>query len=532
MKGPRSFTPSQGRRWLKVALAFSMMIPSGCTTLREYVRNGYKVGPHYAKPPAPIADDWIDTADKRLIKDPDDHRRWWTTFKDPNLDSLICTASQQNLTLREAGFRVLESRAKLAITVGEFFPQQQSATGSFTQHGLSTAVANRQFIAQAYYPQWNYGAGLAWELDFWGRYRRAIEAASDSLDASIEHYDSAMVLLLGEVAEAYVLMRYFETQADITQSVAEFQQESLVIAQARFRGGLVSELDVDQAQADLSKTLSEVPNFKAFARIENNRLCQLLGIPPEDLEKKLGKGPIPSTGPEVALGVPAELLSRRPDVRQAERQAAEACAKIGVATSELYPHISLVGTFGWSALNYSNLYTSQAFTGAVGPAFNWNIFNYGRLVNNVRLHDASFQAAIANYQKVVVKAGAEVEDGIARFLAGQERVKELEKAVDAAMRAAKIAQVQYKAGTVDFNRVSLLQEKLYDRQISLANARREIANGLVMTYKALGGGWQIRLDGCETTPLIAGASESNRPDLPKPRREDPMPVPPQPPTTN
>jgi NodT family efflux transporter outer membrane factor (OMF) lipoprotein len=531
MKEQVSFHRPKNSRWLKAALAISMLFPSGCTTLREYVRNGYKVGPQYAKPPAPVADDWIDTVDKRLIKDPDEHRRWWANFKDPNLDSLICMASQQNLTLREAGFRVLASRAKLAITVGEFFPQQQFANGSFTQHGLSTAVANRQFIAQGYYPQWNYGAGLAWELDFWGRYRRAIESASNNLDASIENYDSAMVLLLGDVAESYVLMRYFESQAAITQSVAEFQQESLTIAQARFRGGLVSELDVDQAQADLSKTLSEVPNFKAFARIESNRLCQLLGIAPEDLEKRLGKGPIPSAGPEVALGVPAELLTRRPDVRQAERQAAEACANIGVATSELYPHISLVGTFGWSALNYSNLYTPQAFTGTAGPAFQWNIFNYGRLVNNVRLQDATFQAAIANYQQVVVKAGAEVEDGVIRFLTGQDRIKELEKAVDAAMRAAKIAQVQYKAGTVDFNRVSLLQEKLYDRQISLANARRETASGLVQTYKALGGGWQIRLDGCTPTPINEGASDTSPADLPKPRREDPA-AQPKPPAGN
>jgi len=127
-----------------------MLFPSGCTTLREYVRNGYKVGPQYAKPPAPVADDWIDTVDKRLIKDPDEHRRWWANFKDPNLDSLICMASQQNLTLREAGFRVLESRAKLAITVGEFFPQQQFANGSFTQHGLSRVTTPNGTMALAW----------------------------------------------------------------------------------------------------------------------------------------------------------------------------------------------------------------------------------------------------------------------------------------------------------------------------------------------------------------------------------------------
>lgn len=509
-------------RWVRVMTAgFAVSLASGCTPLREYVHNGFKVGPQYAKPPAPVADQWIEAADSRVSPKPDEHRKWWAAFNDPNLESLICMASRQNLSLREAGFRVLASRAKLAISVGEFFPQKQSVNGGFLQYGLSTAVANRQFIAEAYYPLWNYGAGLAWELDFWGRYRRAIEAASNALDASIENYDNMLVILLGDVADSYIRMRFFENQAEIAQSVANFQKESLTIAQARFRGGLASEVDVDQAQADLSKTLSEVPNFQAFARIESNRLCNLLGIAPEDLQKRLGKGPIPSAGVEVTAGIPAELLGRRPDIRQAERQAAEACANIGVATSELYPHISIVGNFGWSALNYGNLYTPQAFTGSVGPSFQWNVFNYGRLVNHVRLQDANFQAAIANYQQIVVKAGAEVEDGMIRFLKGQERARELEKAVEAATKAANIAQAQYKAGTVDFNRVSLLQEKLLDRQLSLANARREIAGGLVMTYKALGGGWQIRLDGCEPATLGENGGVNPTEALPKPRREDP-----------
>lgn len=509
-------------RWaLALVTVFAFPFASGCTPLREYVQNGFKVGPQYAKPPAPVAEQWIEGEDSRVSTRTDEHRKWWSAFNDTNLDTLICMASQQNLSLREAGFRVLASRAKLAISVGEFFPQKQSINAGFLQYGLSTAVANRQFIADAYYPLWNYGAGLAWELDFWGRYRRAIEAASNALDASIESYDSMMVILLGDVAESYIRMRFFENQAEIAQSVATFQKESLTIAQARFRGGLASEVDVDQAQADLSKTLSEVPNFQAYARIESNRLCNLLGMAPEDLHKRIGKGPIPTAGKEVVAGVPADLLGRRPDIRQAERQAAEACANIGVATSELYPHISIVGNFGWSALNYGNLYTPQAFAGSVGPAFQWNVFNYGRLVNHVRLQDANFQAAIANYQQTVVKAGAEVEDGMIRFLKGQERAKELETAVEAARKAAIIAQAQYKAGTVDFNRVSLLQEKLLDRQLSLASARREVAAGLVMTYKALGGGWQIRLDGCDPATLdengMGGPSES----LPKPRREDP-----------
>lgn len=515
--------------WAKsLALTAGLLaVGSGCTHWREYVNNGYKVGPQYSRPPAPVAEDWIDKSDNRVSRNLSEHRDWWKVFNDPHLDRLVCLAADQNLTLREAGYRVLASRAELGVAVGRFFPQEQSVNLGFTQTALSTAVANRQFIAQAYYPLFNQGANLAWELDFWGKYRRSIEAASDDLDAKIEKFDGVMVTLLGDVADSYILMRFFERQAELSKTVADFQKTSLILAQARFRAGTASELDVDQAQSDLSKTLSDIPMFERFSRLEANRLCQLLGISPQDLQKEMGPGGIPTAPVEVAVGMPAELLARRPDVREAERKAAAACAKIGVAVSELYPHISLVGNLGWGALQYSNLWTQPAFYGTVGPTFHWNVLQYGRLINHIRFQDAEFQAAVANYQNTVVTAGMEVENGLVMFLKGQERAKELRTAVEAATRAANIAQVQYKAGTTDFNRVSLLQEKLLSRQLDLANAEQEIARGLVHTFRALGGGWQIRLDGCDPgdgNPAGVSPRETlpgellpvPRPDLPKP----------------
>lgn len=515
--------------WAKsLALTAGLLsVGSGCTHWREYVNNGYKVGPQYSRPPAPVADDWIDKEDHRVSRNLSEHRDWWKVFNDPHLDRLICLAADQNLTLREAGYRVLASRAELGVAIGRFFPQEQSVNLGFTQTALSTAVANRQFIAQAYYPLFNQGASLAWELDFWGKYRRSIEAASDNLDAKIEKFDGVMVTLLGDVADSYILMRFFERQAELSRTVADFQKTSLVLAQARFRAGTASELDVDQAQSDLSKTLSDIPLFERFSRLESNRLCQLLGMSPQDLQKEMGPGKIPTAPAEVAVGMPAELLARRPDVREAERNAAAACAKIGVAVTELYPHISIVGNLGWSALQYSNLWSQPAFFGTVGPTFHWNVLQYGRLMNHIRFQDAEFQAAVANYQNTVVKAGMEVENGLVMFLKGQERAKELRNAVEAATRAANIAQVQYKAGTTDFNRVSLLQEKLLSRQLDLATAEQEIARGLVHTFRALGGGWQIRLDGCEPgdgnpggvsprEPLPGEILPVPRPDLPKP----------------
>ena len=501
--GPR---PGRG---IALVAAGALAAVAGCTHWRQYVDNGYKVGPQYSRPPAPVAENWIDGDDQRVSRNLSEHRDWWKVFNDPNLESLICQAADQNLTLREAGFRVMASRAQLGVAVGRFFPQDQAVNLGFAQNGMSTAVANRQFIAQAYFPLWSQGANLAWELDFWGKYRRSIESAGDELDASIEKFDGALVTLLGDVADSYVLMRFFQRQADLSRSVADFQKTSLTLASARFRAGTASELDVDQAQSDLSKTLSDIPLFERFARLEANRLCMLMGMSPEDLEKKLGPGPIPTAPTEVAVGMPAELLARRPDVREAERQAAAACAKIGVAVSELYPHISIIGNLGWSALQYGNLWSQPAFYGSVGPTFRWNVLHYGRLLNNIRYQDAEFQAAVASYQNTVVKAGMEVENGLVMFLKGQERAKELKVAVEAAKKAANIAQVQYKAGTTDFNRVSLLQEKLLQRQLEYANAEQEIARGLVHTFRALGGGWQIRLDGCD--PATGAAGEGTAP---------------------
>lgn len=470
----------------------------GCNPVRDYFKNGLKVGPQYSKAPAPISEDWIDFDDKRISTSLEDHRNWWKAFKDPNLDELICFASGQNLKLKEAGFRVLASRAELGIAIGEIMPQTQVMQGSFTQNGISTAVANRQFIAQNYYPQWNYGFGLLWELDFWGKYRRAIESSSDQLDASIENYDEVMVSLLGDIGDSYVLLRYFQTVVDLVKENIEYQKTTLGVAEARFRGGLTSDLDVEQGKSDLGASLAMVPQFERFARVENNRLCTLLGISPEDLEKKLTKAKIPSPPRDVAVGIPAQLLVRRPDVRKVEREAAAECARIGIAVADLLPHIYINGNFGYNAMNNANMFTPASFYGATGPGFSWNIFNYGRLINHVKLQDARFQANIARYQDTVVKAGAEVEDGLVEFLRGQEAIKEMKTSVEAIRRAAEIVLVQYRAGTTDFNRVSLVQEKRINRELDLARYQQLTARGLVKTYKALGGGWQIRLDGCPT----------------------------------
>jgi NodT family efflux transporter outer membrane factor (OMF) lipoprotein len=479
-----------------------VVLASGCTGPREYFANGWKVGPNYGRPPAPVAERWIDANDSRIRDVEADDTHWWTVFNDPVLNDLVGSAYQQNLTLREAGFRVLKNRAMLAVTIGNLFPQTQNADGSYQRNNLSREVANREAAPDPFYSQWNQGFNLAWELDFWGRFRRAIESSQAELDASVENFDDVLVTLIGDVASAYVHMRTLQQQISYAQQTLALQRESLEIAKAKFTGGQTSQVDVFQATSDVANTEALIEERLIALRETTNRLCVLLGIPAEDLLAKLGESSIPAAPPEVAVGVPADLIRRRPDVRRAERHAAAQCARIGVAESELYPHISIVGSFGWSAQEFNDLFTGTAFRGTVGPSFTWNILNYGRLLNNIRVQDARFQELVASYQNTVLRAGAEVENGLVTFLRAQNRSRDLGQAVDAEASAFKEALAQYKGGLVDFNRVVVIQERLVSRQQSFAEAQGQIAHGLIQVYRALGGGWQIRTDGGDSPQPI------------------------------
>lgn len=487
--GARAFARVGGALFLATCL----LSLCGCTSFRDYLSNGLKVGPNYQKPCAPVAQDWIDKDDIRIRSESEDISTWWTVFRDPVLDRLVAQAYAQNLTLREAGFRVLQVRAMRNIAVGEFFPQQQDMFGGYSRNAISKSVANSSFIPDRFYSQWEGGFNLAWELDFWGRYRRAIEAADADLDASVENYDDVLVTLVGDMAQNYVQLRVFQQQLALVRANVELQRLTLELAEARFRGGQTSELDVDQARSNLAQTESLVPQTEIQIRQTNNAICVLLGIPPADLAAMMGPGPIPTAPVSVAVGIPAELLTRRPDIRRAEREVAAQCARVGVAEAELYPHIAVTGTIGVAAENTSNLFNSNSMLGSFGPSFQWNILNYGRLLNNIRYHDARLQSTVLAYQNTVLSAGAEVENGLIAFLKSQQATQALAESVQAADKAVQIAIVQYKGGIVDFNRVALLEQNLVQQQDSLAQSRGNIAQGLVAVYRALGGGWQIRL---------------------------------------
>jgi NodT family efflux transporter outer membrane factor (OMF) lipoprotein len=345
-----------------------------------------------------------------------------------------------------------------------------------------------------------------------------VEADAATLDASVENYDDVLVTLLGDVATNYVNFRTFEQRIKYARDNEKIQQDTYDITLGRFKGGTVTELDLVQARSTLEQTQATIPELEIGLRQATNQLCILLGIPPEDLQAKLQPRSIPTAPPEVAVGIPADLLRRRPDVRRAERQAAAQSAEIGVAEAEFYPHIAINGTLQYSAERFKDVFRSQALNGNVGPSFTWNILNYGRILNNVRVQDAKFQELVATYQNTALGAAQEVENGLVTFLKAQQRTKYQAASVDDAKKAVTLVLAQWKAGTVDFTRVTQVEQNLVPLEDTLALAQGEIATGLIQVYRGLGGGWQIRLNGC--TPGAAaspGAPASPQEFLPGPR---------------
>lgn len=460
---------------------------SGCTSFTDYIHNGFKVGPNYCTPRAEVAPQWIDVIDanQRVSSQSADLSRWWMVFQDQKLDELIHDAYAQNLTLKEAGCRILAARAQLGIARGEIFPQSQTMTGGYNRLALAGNGGPPVFT-----DGWKYGFNLAWELDFWGRFRRAIASAEASLDGSVEDYDQALVTLLADVASNYVQYRQQQVQIALAEANVKLQKKIWKFTKDQLDAGKVGKLDLDQVAIPLAQTEAAIPQLYINLRQAEIQLAILLGRPPCKLG--LGEADIPTAPPSVAVGIPAELLTRRPDVRRAERNAAAQAEQIGIAEADYYPAISIVGNMGYSAQNFPQLFTSNAFNGAVGPQFQWNILNYGRLLNNVRFQDAQFQALVIQYRQTVLQAAGEVESGIVTFLEEQVAKEADDRVVEAAQSATNIMLDRLNVGTVDYLRLSTIEVNLVTAQNAQAVARGQIAQGLIQIYRALGGGWEIR----------------------------------------
>ena len=428
--------------------------------------------------PGAAADEWIDSKSKDVNVATVDLSGWWKTFNDPPFDALIETAYRQNLTLRSAGTRILAARAERNISVGNLFPQTQQATASYTRNQTSRNVANplqQESFGNSFgnriFNDMGVGVNLSWEIDFWGRFRRGVEAANAELDASVENYDDALVLLISEVASTYVQIRVFQQQLKYVAGNINVQSQFVKQAEDRLDGGVGRKIDQGQMRSNLYDTLSIKEQLEIGLRQANNQLCVLLGMPVRNLLPELGDGKIPTAPPEVAVGMPADLLRRRPDLRRAERQVAAQSARIGIATADLYPRLSIVGGLGYEAANFSNLFSPGSLIGIIGPSLQWNILNYGRIVNGIRVQDALFQTAAVDYQNAVLNAGREVEDSLVLYLRSHVRTRQLsmsEKeakiAVDEALELSKNVKFDLNTAFVTANFLVAQQDKLAQRK--------------------------------------------------------------------
>jgi len=470
---------------LTLAVTCAMLASSGC-----------KVGPDFHRPASDVADHWIGEP-PGSAPEPVDTANWWKLFHDATLDGLIDTAYHNNLSLQVAAARILQAQAQLNVSVGELFPQQQALAGQ-VQH-------ERQSQATLLVPGLNpdldtsqLGLSATWELDFWGKYRRGIESDRAAMLASVAAYDNGLVSLTAGVASTYLNIRVLQQRIGVLQENLKTQQEGLRIASAQFEAGETSQLDVEQAQTQLAQTRSQLPGLENSLRADEDSLAVLLGVTPDRIDQMLGTAnAIPVSPSEAATGMPKDLLRRRPDVRQAELTAAAQSAGIGVAKANLFPAFSLTGSFGFVGTNLrggsaSNLFNWDNRASAYGASLVWPIFNYGRIVNSIRVQDAVFQQAVLNYQNTVLQAQQEVEDARAAFAAAQAALAALTDAADSARRTTQLAFVRYKEGAADYTTVLTSLQLELQVEDGLASARGAVPLALVSVYRALGGGWQLR----------------------------------------
>ena len=455
------------------------------------------LGPDFEEPEAPVAQEWIEVDDAQITNRPVDYPDWWTVFNDPVLNQLIEMARSQNLTLRSAGLRVLQAHAQLGIATGSKYPQVQQVAGSANRVEISDNAADNIVLLEDSFALYNLDFNLSWEIDFWGRFSRLIESAAAQLQASVATYDTVMVALTAEVATAYVLVRTFEERIELAERNVRFQERALRIADVKFRNGAVTELDVQQARTVLNATQASIPALETNLRQSKNALGVLLGLLPREVDSLLAdSAPVPVPPAQVSVGMPQDLIRRRPDIRQAEWVLAAQSAQIGVAITELYPHFSLGGSVGLTTTDIggkdvSDLFSSGSVGGLAFGGFTWNVLNYGRLKNNVRFQDARFQQLVVDYQNRLLQAQAEVDNAIVAYLRAQVRASFLAESANAAERSVQLSFVQYREGATDFNSVLLTLTEQFEQQDALTETNGSIATNLIAMYKALGGGWEV-----------------------------------------
>lgn len=460
---------------------------------------GCAVGPDYHPPKTEVPSLWdgqsVVTAAQvsKTTPDPVTLVEWWQAFHDPTLSSLVEMAIRANLDLRQAEARIRQARAARGVAGAPLWPQvEASAIYQKSQSSGEAGAGKGPATAGGIRELFQVGLDASWELDLFGGTRRGIEAATADLRAAVEDRRAVLVALAGDVGTNYLNLRGFQQQLAIAQKNLEVQKKTAEITRRRFEAGFVSRLDVANAEAQVATTESQIPLLESSIRAAIYSLGVLLGREPATLARELSvESPLPPTPPEIPVGLPSELLRRRPDIRRAEAQVHAATARIGVATADLFPRFFLTGSLGLASSDLNrlgNLSTSRFWS--FGPSITWPLFAGGRIRANIEVQNALQEQALLAYQKTVLNALREVETALVAYAKEQEHHKSLAAAVAHNRQAVDLAMKLYVAGKTDFLNVLNAQRSLFATEDALTQSTRTLGTNLIALYKALGGGWE------------------------------------------
>jgi multidrug efflux system outer membrane protein len=512
---------------------------SGCMVGPDYKPPQVKLNPAFAETQPPPT-----TQASTVTSIATPPAEWWTTFRDPELESLIQRAAKGNYTLKEAASRVREARAQRGVTGSDLLPNLNIGGGYQRAHGsknvnipigafggssgsskssssatgagkltVPAAQTIRPAINEAPHPGgpqsafgssggfpgvntnlYEVGFDSTWEIDVFGGQRRAVEGAIYDIQAAQEDQRASLVMLLAEVAKNYIQLRGYQRQLAIANQNLDSQRQTLALTKSKFQAGFVTDLDVARQATQVATTAAAAPALEAEIRISIHALGVLLGEDPDALSAELTvTAPIPPVPPEIPIGLPSDLLRRRPDIRRAERQLASATAAIGVAEADLFPKFSLTAALGFDATKPKKLLDWDSRYWSLSPGVSWPIFDAGRIHFNIEVQNEKQAQAAANYQQTVLDALKDVEDSLAMYRTEQLRNKALADAVSSSKQAVELAKQQYGQGITDFLTVLDAERDEFGTEDSLAQSDRNISTDLVALYKALGGGWQVML---------------------------------------
>lgn len=448
------------------------------------------VGPDYTKPKLELPGRWKQQQQETTDSMPVELTDWWTTLNDPVLEDLIRQSVGANLELREAWFRIEESRALRDFSSGHYMPQMNAAASYMRSRDTRNGAASIPGISDDQINSYSAGFDSAWEIDLFGGIKRSVESSQAALEASVDNYHDVMITLYAEVARNYVEMRVIQSRLRYAQQNIDAQRETLKLTEDRFNAGISPELDVTQAKLNLANTESEIPSLRLAEIQAINRIAVLLGQFPQSFKGQLrAVKPVPTPSEQIPVGIPADLLRRRPDIRHAERELAAQTANIGVATADLYPSFSLTGTFHLKAESLSDMINMSSRAYSFGPGLKWNIFNGNRVRNNIKIAEARTEQAAVRYERVVLSAVEEVEAALTAYMQEHERINALDRSTAASEKAVQLVESLYKNELTDFQNVLDMQRTLFLQQDKLAVSRGQVVLSLIRIYKAIGGGW-------------------------------------------